>query len=193
MRGGVTDVLVSNQVVGTSKLRRLAALAADATIGLCFDTPEQVDAAARVATRIRSPIDGLVEIEVGMQRCGVEPGPPPSISPGASPTRRASVPRAAGLSRHRAAPVRPSPTASRRLRAPPIRAKAIDALLHAGLPCEEVSGAGTGTFQFEARSGVYTELQVGSYVFMDVDYARIGGRRRRPLHGSSTACSCLRP
>ena len=44
------------------------------------------------------------------------------------------------------------------------------------LPCEIVAGAGTGTFAFEAESGVYNELQVGSYVFMDTEYARIGGK-----------------
>src|SRR5215211_3735775 len=49
VRGGVTDVLVSNQVVGERKLRRLAALAQDATIALCFDSAGQVDAALRVA------------------------------------------------------------------------------------------------------------------------------------------------
>src|SRR6266487_4203809 len=47
VRGGVRDVLVSNEVVGMPKLRRLAALAADATIALCFDAKEQVDAASR--------------------------------------------------------------------------------------------------------------------------------------------------
>ena len=49
VRGGVKDILVSNQVVGERKLRRLAALAKDATIALCFDASDQVDAASRVA------------------------------------------------------------------------------------------------------------------------------------------------
>src|SRR5215217_4164109 len=74
VRGGVRDVLVSNQVVGERKLRRLAALAADATIALCFDAPEQVDQAARVARNFGAELGGLVEIEVGMERCGIAPG-----------------------------------------------------------------------------------------------------------------------
>src|SRR6185437_9534584 len=41
-----------------------------------------------------------------------------------------------------------------------------------GIPCDQITGAGTGTFEFEAGSGVYTELQCGSYIFMDADYAR---------------------
>ena len=75
VRGGVKDVLVSNQVVGERKLRRLMALAKDATIALCFDAPEQVDAASRVARDFGVELGGLVEIEVGMERCGVAPGP----------------------------------------------------------------------------------------------------------------------
>src|SRR5439155_3691888 len=72
--GGVKDVLVSNQVVGERKLRRLAALANEATIALCFDAADQVDAASRVARDFGVVLGGLVEIEVGMERCGVAPG-----------------------------------------------------------------------------------------------------------------------
>src|SRR6516225_5414047 len=76
VRGGIRDVLVSNQVVGERKLRRLAALARDASIALCFDAPEQVDAASRVARDFGVELGALVEIEVGMQRCGLAPGAP---------------------------------------------------------------------------------------------------------------------
>jgi D-serine deaminase-like pyridoxal phosphate-dependent protein len=41
-----------------------------------------------------------------------------------------------------------------------------------GIECPAVTGAGTGTFEFESASGVYTELQCGSYIFMDADYGR---------------------
>ncbi|MGC2203707.1 MAG: hypothetical protein WA633_26625, partial [Stellaceae bacterium] len=41
-----------------------------------------------------------------------------------------------------------------------------------GIECPAITGAGTGTFEFESASGVYTELQCGSYVFMDADYGR---------------------
>ena len=61
---------------------------------------------------------------------------------------------------------RPSPMPSRR------RGRTVDLLKRAGLACEVVGGAGSGTYEIEAASGVYTELQAGSYVFMDADYAR---------------------
>jgi D-serine deaminase-like pyridoxal phosphate-dependent protein len=76
VRGGVRDVLVSNEIVDPQKLRRLAALANDATIALCFDAAESVDAASRAAREAGVELAGLVEIEVGMQRCGIAPGQP---------------------------------------------------------------------------------------------------------------------
>src|SRR5258708_2473070 len=74
VRGGVTDILVSNEVVGERKLRRLAALAQDATIALCFDSASQVDLASRIAKDFGVELGALVEIDVGMERCGVSPG-----------------------------------------------------------------------------------------------------------------------
>jgi D-serine deaminase-like pyridoxal phosphate-dependent protein len=74
--GGVRDVLVSNEIVGEAKLARLAALASQASVGLCFDAPEGVAAASRAALAAGVELDALVEVEVGMRRCGVAPGSP---------------------------------------------------------------------------------------------------------------------
>ena len=64
----------------------------------------------------------------------------------------------------------------------------MEELRRAGLDCPIVGGAGTGTFALEAASGVFTELQVGSYVFMDADYAR----NRPAAAASAKRCSCWR-
>ena len=50
---------------------------------------------------------------------------------------------------------------------------AVDGLKAEGIECELVSGGGTGSYYFESNSGVYNELQCGSYAFMDADYGRI--------------------
>src|SRR5438105_3853715 len=177
VRGGISDVLVSNQVVGERKLRRLAALARDATIALCFDAAEQVDAASRVARDFGVELGGLVEIEVGMERCGVAPG----RAAAALARRIADAPNLKfrglqayhGLAQH---------MATHQQRAQAIASaidavhETLDALKADNLTCETIAGAGTGTFQFESESGVYNELQVGSYVFMDTDYAKIGNK-----------------
>ena len=177
VRGGVTDVLVSNEVVGDRKLRRLAALARDATIALCFDSPEQVDAASRVAEDFDVELGGLVEIEVGMERCGVAPEKDAAVLA----RRIADAPnlKFRGLQAYHG---RAQHMATYQQRAQAIASavdsvrETLDALKADGLTCEIVGGAGTGTFAFEAESGVYNELQVGSYVFMDTEYARIGNK-----------------
>jgi 3-hydroxy-D-aspartate aldolase len=177
VRGGVKDVLVSNQVVGDRKLRRLAALAQDATIALCFDSPEQVDAASQVAKDFGIELGGLVEIEVGMERCGIAPGKDAAVLA----RRIADAPnlKFRGLQAYHGR-AQHLPTYQQRAQAIAsaidcVR-ETLDALRADGLSCEIVTGAGTGTFAFEAESGVYNELQVGSYVFMDTEYARIGNK-----------------
>src|SRR5246500_6042430 len=177
VRGGVKDVLVSNQVVGERKLRRLAALAKEATIALCFDAPEQVDAASRVARDFGVTLGGLVEIEVGMERCGIAPG----RDAAALARRIADAPnlKFRGLQAYHGR-AQHLPTYQERAQAIAYAIDAVNETLAAlkdeKLSCEIIGGAGTGTFTFEAASGVYNELQVGSYVFMDTDYARIGGK-----------------
>src|SRR5436190_79101 len=175
VRGGVRDVLVSNEVVDAQKLRRLAALAADATVALCFDSGEQVDAAARAASEFGVELGGLVEIEVGMHRCGIAPG-----QPAAELARRiADAPglRFRGLQAYHGT-AQHLPTLAERERAVGAAAHAVratvDAVRNTGLECELITGAGTGTYRIEATSGLWNELQAGSYLFMDTDYARIG-------------------
>jgi 3-hydroxy-D-aspartate aldolase len=177
VRSGIKDVLVSNQVVGERKLRRLASLAKDATVALCFDAAEQVDAASRAARELGVELEGLVEIEVGMERCGIAPGP----AAAALARRIADAPnlKFRGLQAYHGR-AQHLPTYQERAQAIAFAVDAVGETLRAlageKVACEIVSGAGTGTFALEAASGVYNELQVGSYVFMDTEYARIGGR-----------------
>ena len=62
-----------------------------------------------------------------------------------------------------------------------IAASSVQLLMQAGFNCDTVTGAGTGTYEFEGRSGVYTELQCGSYAFMDADYQRVLDKSGAPL------------
>jgi 3-hydroxy-D-aspartate aldolase len=171
--GGVQNVLISNEVVGTPKLARLAALAQQAWVAVCADDPTNVqqlsDAAA--AFRVRLPV--LVEVNVGADRCGVEPGEPVL----ALATQIAEAPGLsfAGLQAYHGAAQHIREHAKRKEaidRAVDKVATTVDLLKRHDLICELVSGAGTGTYAFEAGSGVYNELQAGSYIFMDADYGR---------------------
>ncbi|HVJ22390.1 MAG TPA: alanine racemase, partial [Burkholderiales bacterium] len=70
--GGINDVLVSNEIVGAPKLERLAALSRRAKIGVCVDNADNVRAIAATGAQL----DVYIEIDVGMKRCGVQPGQP---------------------------------------------------------------------------------------------------------------------
>ncbi len=171
--GGVPDILVSNEVVGAAKLARLAALAGIARVAICADDAAQVraieSAAAEAGTRLRV----LVEIDVGAGRCGVTPGPDAvALAKTIAASRHLIF---GGLQAyHGSAQHRRTPAERQALIASAVEGtrRTVEQLRQQGLDCPIVGGGGTGTFALEAGSGVYTEIQAGSYVFMDADYAR---------------------
>jgi D-serine deaminase-like pyridoxal phosphate-dependent protein len=180
--GGVSNILVSNEVVGPAKLARLAALARITTIAVCADDAGNVHAIEAAAAAAGVALTVLVEIDIGMRRCGVTPGPDAV----ALARLIADQPhlRFGGLQAYHGS--------AQHLRRPEERHFAIAAaaddarrtveqLLQQGLDCPIVGGAGTGTFELEAASGVYTEIQAGSYCFMDADYARNLDTAGRPV------------
>ena len=171
--GGVDDVLVSNQVVGAGKLARLAALARRAALAVCVDDAGNARDLSAAALRAGARIGVLVEIDVGAGRCGV--------APGADAVRLAlevaALPglRFAGLQAYQGAAQHLRGAGERRDaigRAGELTSRTVAMLAERGLACATVAGAGTGSFEFEAASGIWNELQAGSYIFMDADYAR---------------------
>ena len=180
--GGIADVLVTNEVVGTQKLERLAQLAQRARLGVCVDDLANVGDLGRAMGRARSAIDVYVELNVGADRCGVEPG-------------EAAVALVRALTRHpglRFAGLQAYQGRAQHLRTPEQRAEAIGlavekirrtiaALGAHGVPVPIVTGAGTGTYLLESGSSVYHEIQPGSYIFMDADYGRNLDPAGRPI------------
>lgn len=171
--GGVADVLVSNEVVGERKLERLAALAGRAKVGICIDdvaNARDIDAAAR---RAGTRIDAYIEIDVGARRCGVQPGEPAlalaraikgcaNLDFAGLQAYHGSAQHFRGMAERREAIERAASAANQTRRL----------LESEGIGCPTVTGAGSGTFMFEVASGVYDEIQPGSYIFMDADYAK---------------------
>jgi len=171
--GGVPDILVSNEIVGASKLARLAALARIAKVAVCADHPAQVAAieAAAADAGVRLPV--LVEIDVGTERCGVAPGPQAVALAKCIAASRHLI--FGGLQAyHGSAQHKRIPAERRSLIAHAVDSSrhTVEQLRQQGLDCPIVGGGGTGTFELEAASGVYTEIQAGSYIFMDADYGR---------------------
>jgi 3-hydroxy-D-aspartate aldolase len=181
--GGVTDVMVSNEIVGAGKLARLAALAKRARLSVLADHPDAVDALATAVRGTGASIEVLVEVDVGAGRCGTLPGEPAAVL-------AAHIAGKPGL---RFRGIHAYQGGAQHLRTPAEResaiASAVDqvkdtlaALKRHGLEAEIVTGAGTGTYLLEATSGVYNEIQPGSYVFMDADYGRNLEADGTPVH-----------
>jgi D-serine deaminase-like pyridoxal phosphate-dependent protein len=167
---GIDDIFVSNEVIAPHKLVRLAELARRVRIGIAVDSELGVQRLAQALRGAGATADCFIEVDVGQGRCGVAPAAAGAL---AQHVVQAGLPLAGLQAYHGTA---------QHLRTPAQRGAAIEqavarvreareSVLAAGLTCGLVTGAGTGSFEFEAASGVYGELQVGSYLFMDRDYA----------------------
>ena len=171
--GGIADVLVSNEVVGGAKLERLAALAKRARLGVCVDHADNVRELQDALRRSAARIDVYIELEIGMHRCGVAPGEPAlalARAVAAAPNLRfAGIHAYHGRAQH----LRSNAERRAAIGAAAAAVAATKGLLEkSGIPCPMVTGAGSGTFMFEVELGAWGEIQPGSYVFMDADYAR---------------------
>ncbi len=173
VEGGVSDVLVTNEIVGAGKLLRLASLAKQAKVGVCVDDAANVAELSAAASRLGAELSVLVEVDVGAHKCGVAPGE--AALELARCVAGAPALRFAGLQAYHGPAQHIRDHAERRAAieaAVAMVTATVDLLARHGLRCGAVTGAGTGTYPFEAASGVYTELQAGSYIFMDADYRR---------------------
>jgi D-serine deaminase-like pyridoxal phosphate-dependent protein len=171
--GGVPDILVSNEVVGAQKLARLCALDRITQVAVCVDDPAQIASIEAAATDASVRMTVLVEIDVGAARCGVPPGPAAvELAERIAASKHLIF---GGLQAYQGSAQHKRTVEERRKlieHAIDSSRRTVEQLQQRGLDCPIVGGGGTGTFEIEAGSGVYTELQAGSYVFMDADYGR---------------------
>ena len=173
VHGGVRDVLVTNEIIGERKIGHLAALAREARLAVCVDDAGNIADLDSAAARAGATLDVLVEIDVGAHRCGIAPGAPALDL--AKRIEAAKALRFAGLQAYQGSAQHIRDHAGRRAAidsAAQAAGETVTLLGEHGLACSSVTGAGTGTFHFEAASGLYNELQAGSYIFMDADYAQ---------------------
>ncbi|MCT4373079.1 DSD1 family PLP-dependent enzyme [Yangia mangrovi] len=175
VRGGIKDVLVSNQVRDARKIDRLARLPKlGAKIIVCVDDLANVAELSEAAQRHGTTIECFVEIDCGAGRCGVTTAE--AVVEIALAVDAAQGLEFTGIQAYQGAMQHLDSYEARRdkLNVAIAQVKeAVAALEAVGLKPELVSGGGTGSYYFESNSGVYNELQCGSYAFMDADYGRI--------------------
>jgi 3-hydroxy-D-aspartate aldolase len=174
-RGGIKDVLVSNEVTDPAKIDRLARLPKfGARTIVCVDNIDNVGDLSEAAQRHGTTLECLVEIDVGAGRCGV--GSTEEAVRIAKAIDQAPNLKFTGIQAYQGAMQHLDKYEDRKAKLDAAIAMvrdAVEALKAEGLEPELVSGGGTGSYYFESNSGVYNELQCGSYAFMDADYGRI--------------------
>ncbi|MGR3460516.1 MAG: 3-hydroxy-D-aspartate aldolase BhcC [Roseovarius sp.] len=174
-RGGIKDVLVSNQVRDAAKIDRLARMPKlGARTICCVDDLANVADLSAAAQKHGTEIECLVEIDCGAGRCGVTTTP--EVVEIARAIDAAPGLKFAGLQAYQGAMQHMDKYEDRKAKIDVAVAQvrdAVEGLKAEGLECDIVGGGGTGSYYFEGNSGVYNELQCGSYAFMDADYGRI--------------------
>jgi D-serine deaminase-like pyridoxal phosphate-dependent protein len=171
---GITDILIANQVVNPQKLARLAAVAKRVTLRVCVDNEDNIDRLSKAMQAAGATLGVLIEVDIGMLRCGVEPGE--AAVPLAKKIQQSPGLRFDGLQGY---------DGHLQLIADPVekRAKCLQGLEQlvgtrrliekAGIPVPIVTGAGTGTWEFVAGFPGVTEIQPGSFVLMDCVYNQV--------------------
>jgi len=187
---GIRDILIANQIVGPIKIARLVALATKACLLVAVDAPENIRMLAQAAAAAGVEIGVLVEVDIGMKRCGVPPGT-------AALELVRLVNSLPGLKFHglqgyegHIVDLRDLAERTEKVQAalqPLIETRRL--IERAGIPVKIVSGGGTGSYTITGNYPGMDEVQAGSYAGMDWWYADIRPEFRQALSILATVIS----
>ena len=169
---GFADILVANEVVGPHALASLARAARQAQVAVAVDSTVHTEMLEGVAVQEDVSFDVLIEIDVGLHRCGLTPGDPHLLSL-ADAIDRASRLTFGGLQGYEGHAVFVAERDKRRRlveQAAEVLVAERQRLNEAGFDCALISGGGTGTYDLATEVGVLDEVQAGSYALMDARY-----------------------
>ena len=171
---GVPDILIANQVVPPEKIEAVAALAGHVNLAVAVDDERNIDALSAALARRGTPAGVLVELDVGMARCGVRSGPEALRL--AERVHAAPGLQLRGIQAYEGHCM-VEPDRQRRIQmateAMGYAASVLALMRGAGLPAATLSGGGTGTYDITGFNPGVTELQAGSYVFMDAFHGNL--------------------
>ena len=175
-RAGIAEMLIANQVVGRHKIARLVRLAKYTRVIVAVENADNAAELSEAATAAGATLRVILEVDVGMKRCGVAPGEP-SL---ALAQHILTLPglQFEGLMGYEGHCIMLPDFEARRQAAEAAMAQLVgarDLLVEKGIPVEIVSGGGTGTYQITGNYPGVTEIQAGSYATMDAKYAGVSG------------------
>ena len=171
---GMDDILVTTPLVGKNKLARLAALLPLAHIKVVVDNASAIESLGLAAQSVGKPLGVIVEIDVGQHRCGVAPGPEAARL--AQLINCEPFLRFGGLQGYQGKAQSIIPYRDRFdavEAALSLLQESADHVRKAGFDIQTLTGGGTGSIAIDLALGGLTEVQPGSYIFMDASYDRI--------------------
>lgn len=171
MASVVPDILIANQIVGTTKIERLMQLPRSANVVVSVDDPGNVAELAALAQTHGRPQRVAIEVNIGMNRAGVEPGEP-VVALANKIATYPSLDLAGLVAWESQASTVPVVVEKERAVAEAVKqlTASADACRAAGHRVEIVSCGGTGTFPYCIRQPGVTEVQIGGGIFGDVHY-----------------------
>jgi D-serine deaminase-like pyridoxal phosphate-dependent protein len=187
---GIDDILIANEIVWQSKIQRLAELCARSRICVAVESLSNAMALAQACRQAGTMLYCLVEIDSGGHRCGVRDiGECITLAKAIDSSGSLVFEGIQAYESHLV--LNPDETQRREGFATVLATvrRYRDALMEAGLPVHEVSGGGTGTFAYVGNNDVFTELQAGSYLYMDARYAGLGLPFEQSLYVVATVMS----
>lgn len=170
VEGGVTDILIANEIVGPIKIARLVDLARRATVCVAVDDERNIRQLSAAANADGVDIDVLVDINVGANRCGVTPEVAPVLAQLVIDLPGLNLRGLMGYEGH-VMGMQMEDKEAESARAADILQQAIAALRAAGIDPGVVSGGGTGNYWIATALGSLTELQAGGGVLLDQTYS----------------------
>ncbi|MBN2550480.1 MAG: DSD1 family PLP-dependent enzyme [Anaerolineales bacterium] len=191
---GVENILIANQVVDLRKMIRLAELARGTQIIVAVDQETNLHQIAEAAHEAGSIVGIVIEVDVGMGRCGVPPGE--ACLPLARLAAQLPGVHFAGLlgyEGHTVFEIDPHRRQENAFQAMTKLTGTADLLRSHGLEVEIVSAGGTGTAFLSGDFPGVTEIEAGSYPFMDVKYNQLGLPFRQALTLQATVISTPSP
>ena len=201
-RAGIEDVLIANQVRGKDKIRALALASQQFRLTVAVDDPRNCDELDAAVCAAGGKLEVLIEVDVGMQRAGVRsPEEAVALARHLSALPRLRFRGVQGYEGHCMLEPDRETRIKKARKAMDELDEAVESLRRAGFPCEVVSAGGTGTYDITGADQRVTEIQAGSYVFMDMFHGNLVPGFSRALtvlgtvvmqHGKTIVLDCGR-
>lgn len=171
---GINDILIANQIVGKRKIARLLDLASETFMRVIVDNPTNVKELATAAKAKKMELHILVELDVGLNRCGVQPGEPVlELAHKVVESRGLVFDGLEFYEGHISKISDPDERKRETERSLELAIHMKELIEKSGVPVEVVSSGGTCTYAITGQYPGITEIRPGSYVFMDTKYRRI--------------------